>query len=104
VGIFREVKRFQKNVENFVCENCGVRVIGNGFTNHCPNCFYSKHVDINPGDRACDCHGLMRPVSLLQKNGHFVVVHECTKCHFRRNNRVLETDNIEELVRRLALL
>jgi hypothetical protein len=44
----------------------------------------------------------MRPVSLECKNGNFVVVHECLRCHFRRNNRVLETDNIEELIRKLA--
>ncbi|MDR1425556.1 MAG: RNHCP domain-containing protein [Rickettsiales bacterium] len=95
-------KKFQKNIEDFICENCGRFVRGNGFTNHCPDCLFSKHVDINPGDRACSCCGLMRPVSLECKNGNFVVVHECLRCHFRRNNRVLETDNIEELIRKLA--
>ncbi|MDR3078605.1 MAG: RNHCP domain-containing protein [Rickettsiales bacterium] len=96
------MKKFQKNVENFVCENCGRLVLGDGYTNHCPGCLYSKHVDINPGDRACDCQGLMRPVALVQKNGGFVVVQECLSCHFRRSNRVSEADNLEELMKKLA--
>jgi len=43
---------FTRNIENFTCERCGAAVEGNGFTNHCPACLCSKHVDINPGDRA----------------------------------------------------
>ena len=27
---------------------------GNGYTNHCPKCLWSKHVDINPGDRGAN--------------------------------------------------
>ena len=56
------MKKFTKRKENFICENCGHFVVGNGFTNHCPNCFFSKHVDINPGDRLCSCNGLMKPI------------------------------------------
>ncbi|MDR1494640.1 MAG: RNHCP domain-containing protein [Rickettsiales bacterium] len=96
------MKKFRKNVEDFVCENCGQFVKGNGFTNHCPNCLYSKHVDINPGDRACSCRGMMRPISLVQRSGGFVVLQECVKCHFQRNNKVLETDNLEKLIKELA--
>ncbi|HYC79501.1 MAG TPA: RNHCP domain-containing protein, partial [Candidatus Binatia bacterium] len=56
------MKLFQRTPENFVCENCGTKVSGNGYTNHCPNCLYSKHVDNNPGDRLNKCHGLMEPI------------------------------------------
>ena len=55
---------FNRKKENFVCENCGEKVEGNGYTNHCPNCLWSKHVDINPGDRAETCHGLLKPIAV----------------------------------------
>ncbi len=93
------MKKFTKLVENFVCENCGYEVEGNGYTNHCPKCFYSKHVDINPGDRACNCGGLMKPIEILQKNGEFVILHKCLRCGFERKNRVVEGDDINELLK-----
>ena len=39
--------------EDFICENCGKDVEKSSYTarDHCPYCLYSKHVDINPGDR-----------------------------------------------------
>ena len=82
------MKKFTKKVENFICENCGKSVIGNGYTNHCPFCLYSKHVDINPGDRSCNCGGLMKPIEIQQKNGEFVILHKCIKCGFERKNKV----------------
>ena len=92
------MKNFTKTVEDFTCENCGHKVKGNGFTNHCPECFYSKHVDNNPGDRSCNCGGLMKPISVLQKNGEFVILHKCQKCGFERKNKVEESDNFDKLV------
>ena len=59
------VKRFSKCVEDFTCEECGSPIEGNGYTNHCPNCLYSKHVDINPGDRKSTCGGIMAPIRVL---------------------------------------
>ena len=42
--------------EEFTCENCGKHVpkLGYSCRNHCPYCLHSKHVDVNPGDRAED--------------------------------------------------
>ena len=74
------VKKFQKRKEDFICENCGYEVKGDGFTNHCPNCFYSKHVDIFPGDRLEDCHGLMEPWDYEVSKGKYIIVHKCQKC------------------------
>ena len=61
--------KFIKNIEDFTCEHCGAPVKGTGYTNHCPKCLWSKHEDVNPGDRASDCHGLMKPIDIgvLQK-------------------------------------
>jgi len=55
-------KRFQKRIEDFVCERCGAFVKGTGYTDHCPECLWSKHVDVNPGDREAECGGLMEHV------------------------------------------
>ena len=59
-----EQKLFTKNDNGFICANCGFEVKPLGYTsrNHCPKCLCSLHVDVNPGDRACECHGIMRPV------------------------------------------
>lgn len=42
--------------EEFICEHCGQHVpkLGYSCRNHCPYCLYSKHVDVNPGDRQED--------------------------------------------------
>jgi len=90
---------FQKRVEDFVCQKCGANVQGNGFTNHCPNCLFSKHVDVNPGDRQEGCEGMMEPIGLDQKNGKFVLIHRCLKCGIVKRNKVSLEDNKEELVK-----
>jgi len=54
--------KFKKRKEDFFCENCGENVSGDGFTNHCPKCLWSKHVDVFPGDRKGSCNGLMKPI------------------------------------------
>lgn len=92
------MKNFAKKVEDFVCENCGTVVKGDGYTNHCPRCLYSKHVDINPGDRACSCGGLMKPIEILQKNGNFIILHKCEKCGFERKNKVNDNDNYQKII------
>ena len=91
-------KKFQRTREDFVCENCSFKVIGDGYTNHCPNCLYSKHVDVNPGDRACDCGGLMRPVGLDNRGGVFYIVHRCVKCGFEKSNKAVNGDNFQKLI------
>lgn len=92
------MRQFQRTRENFVCEHCGAEVIGNGYTNHCPECLYSKHVDICPGDRAEECGGLMEPVDLELKDGKYIVIHRCQKCGFIRRNRICDNDNFEAVL------
>lgn len=92
------MKIFSRREEDFVCENCGAKVIGNGYTNHCPKCLYSKHVDVNPGDRSADCGGLMEPVDIEIKDGNYVLIHKCKKCGFVRKNKVSNQDNFEAVL------
>ncbi len=53
--------------EVFTCKVCGRLVTpegaGSGHRNHCPNCLTSLHLDLEPGDRAADCGGIMEPVA-----------------------------------------
>lgn len=90
--------KFQRNIEDFKCENCGNEVVGNGYTNHCPKCLYSKHVDINPGDRASSCGGLMEPISIEKKNGEERIIHRCKKCGFEKANKIQKDDNFDLIV------
>lgn len=54
--------------EAFVCRVCGCTAVpqgaGSEHRNHCPNCLSSLHVDIEPGDRAADCGGIMDPIAV----------------------------------------
>lgn len=93
------MKTFQRTREDFVCEHCGAEVKGDGYTNHCPHCLYSKHVDINPGDRAEECGGLMEPVDLELKDGRYILVHRCQKCGFTRRNKVDDGDDFNAVLK-----
>ena len=83
-------RRFKKNDNGFVCAHCGftVKPLETSSRDHCPKCLYSLHVDINPGDRANDCCGLLRPVSATtdSKKG-YVINYICEKCGETHRNR-----------------
>lgn len=89
--------QFTRKKEDFICDVCGTKVHGNGYTNHCPNCLASKHVDVNPGDRASECHGVMEPVEFVMRNGKEYIVHQCEKCGYTRPNKVAPNDSRETL-------
>jgi len=95
------VRGFTRKIEDFVCGNCGEKIKGNGFTNHCPHCLWSKHVDINPGDRASSCQGLMKPERIEKGDGgrEYIIVHQCVKCGYEKRNRTSEEDNFEEIIK-----
>ena len=85
-----EDKRFSKNVSGFVCANCGKKVepLGHSSRNHCPFCLCSLHLDINPGDRASDCGGILRPVRVeTDARKGYIIVSRCEKCGAVRRNR-----------------
>ena len=84
---------FQRTVEDFICEHCGASVKGDGFTNHCPKCLWSKHVDIEPGDRAASCGGLMEPVALEGSSPDYSIVHMFGTCGHRKRNKTAAGDD-----------
>lgn len=85
-------KRFQRRREDFVCQRCAETVKGSGYTNHCPACLWSKHVDVMPGDRAADCGGLMEPIAVELEHGRYYLVHVCVTCGHERRNGLAEGD------------
>ena len=89
---------FIKQPEDFSCEHCGERVVGDGYTNHCPRCLWSKHVDENPGDRAAACGGLMPPVGYGARGGGFAVIHTCEKCGRQKSNQLAPNDDLAPLI------
>ena len=89
---------FKRCVEDFTCEHCGTLVEGDGYTNHCPECLWSKHVDVHPGDRLATCEGLMKPVEIIQQGREYLVFHKCVKCTYMKKNKLARNDNMEAVI------
>ena len=93
------MKLFQRKKEDFICENCGEKIVGNGYTDHCPYCLWGKHVDINPGDRLADCKGAMQPIGVEVKQDRYVIFYKCIKCgHFFRV-KAADNDDVDVVIR-----
>lgn len=91
--------KFIKRKEDFICEKCGIPVKGNGFTNHCPNCLWSKHVDIHPGDRGEICEGLMEPIAAEVKRDNYLIHFRCVRCGFKHHVKAAKEDNFEIILK-----
>jgi hypothetical protein len=91
-------EKFQRRKEDFTCQNCGQLVIGDGYTNHCPTCLWSKHVDIYPGDRDESCGGMMQPISVEVRGDKYIIQHRCTQCGTIRRNSASEQDDFERIL------
>lgn len=94
-------KSFQKHNNEFNCKKCGEfnpKALKSE-RNHCKNCLYSLHVDLEtPGDRESDCGGLMEPSSLDYKGSKgFMILHHCVKCGKEIWNRAAEDDKLNNL-------
>ena len=93
---------FTKIDEEFVCENCGKVVPKLNYTcrNHCPHCLYSKHVDINPGDREEECKGLLKPIGIeISNKKGYVIIFKCEKCGKIRKNKSAKDDNMDLIIK-----
>ena len=90
------MKTFTKNDQGFECLNCGKNVLPLKYTSrdHCPFCLCSLHIDINPGDRANPCLGILKPVDLeYSQNKGYVIVYKCQKCGKMHKNKVSSDDD-----------
>lgn len=96
------LSKFTEIDEEFICENCGKKVpkLGYSCRNHCPHCLFSKHVDINPGDRAESCHGKLEPIGIeINSKKGYVIVFKCQKCGAIRKNKAAEDDSFDEILK-----
>jgi len=91
--------------EGFVCENCGRDVYKSSYTarDHCPYCLYSKHVDINPGDRMNECKGMLKPIGIEKYRDTFKILYECEKCRVKHKNIIHDDDN-KDLIIELSVI
>jgi len=94
----RKMRLFTRTKEHFTCENCNTEIVGNGYTNHCTQCLWSKHVDICPGDRQATCKGMMKPISVEKKGETYVILHSCVSCGHQKKNKISSGDDFQTLV------
>lgn len=94
------MKRFNMIDEEFICEHCGkeVKKLEYSARDHCPYCLYSKHVDINPGDRANICKGLLKPIGIEKFKDTYKIVYKCEKCKMEHKNIMAIDDNYDVIL------
>lgn len=77
--------------------------------NHCPNCLYSRHVDlVKAGDRKATCGAHMQPIGLTVKHtgkkygnaaqGELMIIHRCSGCGKISINRIAADDSAGALL------
>ena len=95
------MKRFNMIDENFICEHCGLEVSKLTYTarDHCPNCLYSKHLDINPGDRMNNCKSLMKPIGIEKYKDTYKIIYKCERCGETHKNKVAIDDNMDLIIK-----
>ena len=94
------MKRFNMIDEEFICDNCKQKVSKLNYTarDHCPNCLYSKHVDINPGDRQNKCLGLLKPIGIEKYKDTYKIIYQCEKCKEIHKNKIANDDNMDLII------
>ena len=94
------MKKFNMIDEKFICEHCHKEVDKLNYTarDHCNHCLYSKHVDINPGDRENKCKGLLVPINVEKYRDTYKIVYKCEKCGEIHKNIMASDDNYEEIL------
>ena len=95
------MKQFTMRDENFICENCHKEVKKLGYTarDHCPYCLYSKHVDINPGDRQNSCQGLLKPIGIEKFKDTYKILYRCKKCGEDHKNIIAKDDDMNMIIK-----
>ena len=95
------MKKFNMIDEDFVCENCNKKVSKLNYSarDHCPNCLYSLHVDINPGDRANDCQGILKPIGIEKFKNSYKIIYKCEKCGQIKKNKIANDDDMDLIIK-----
>lgn len=93
------MKNFVRRKEDFICEACGKKVTGDGYTDHCPGCLWGKHMDEEtPGDRASECRGMMEPIEAKYEKNLFKIHYKCKNCGHEFWVREGKNDDREKMI------
>ena len=94
------MKKFNMIDEEFICLKCGNKVSKLNVTarDHCNNCLYSLHVDINPGDRKNPCKGLLEPIGIEKYRDTYKIIYKCTRCGMLHKNIMATDDNMDKII------
>ena len=94
------MKQFTKLDEEFICENCKQKIEKLNYTtrDHCNHCLYSKHLDINPGDRQNTCKGLLKPIGIEKFKTTYKIIYKCEKCNQIHKNIMANDDNMDLII------
>lgn len=94
------MKKFNMVDEGFICDNCNNKVdkLNYSARDHCPFCLYSKHVDINPGDRLNECQGLLEPIGIEKFKNTYKIIYKCQKCGQLHKNIIANDDNMDMII------
>ena len=94
------MKLFTKNDNSFICEHCNKQVLPLIYTSrdHCPYCLYSKHVDINPGDRLNNCNGFLKPSGIEKYKDTYKIIYRCEKCGEMHKNIIAKDDDMNMII------
>ena len=94
------MKKFNTLDEKFRCENCKrhVDTLKYSSRDHCPFCLYSKHVDINPGDRSNNCKGMLVPIDIEKFKDTYKIIYRCEKCGVYRKNIMAKDDDMNAII------
>lgn len=94
------MKKFNELDEEFICENCGKKInkLLYSSRDHCNYCLYSKHVDINPGDRLNTCKGLLKPIDIEKHKDTYKIIYRCNKCNKIHKNIMANDDDMNKII------
>lgn len=93
-------KRFTMKDENFICQVCKKEITKLNYTarDHCPHCLCSIHVDVFPGDRMCECKGILEPIGVEKNKKGMQIVYKCSKCGEIKKNIVAIDDDMDKII------
>ena len=89
---------FIRNKEDFLCEQCGASVVGNGYTNHCRRGRACREGDMGPGARGGTGRGMTEPGAVLPSGDGYRITHRCVVCGHEKVNDSVADDRFEALL------
>ena len=55
-------------------------------------------MDVEPGDRAATCGGMMEPIALEGSTGNYRIIERCLRCRLERPIALAKNDNMKTVL------